>query len=61
MLKQAIEFSDGVIQGTDTISEDLVKHIKKTGKPFLAYKDELEYMDAFNEFYDDILAEAHVS
>jgi starch synthase len=61
MLKQAIEFSDGVIQGSDTISDDLVKHIKKTGKPFLGFKDELEYMDAFNEFYDDILAEAHVS
>ena len=35
MLKQSIEFSDGVIQGSDSISADLVKHIKKTGKPFL--------------------------
>jgi starch synthase len=61
MLKQAIEFSDGVIQGSETISDDLAKHIKKTGKPFLGYKDELEYMDAFNEFYDDILAEVQVS
>ena len=61
MLKQSIEFSDGVIQGSDSISADLVKHIKKTGKPFLAFKDELEYMDAFNEFYDGILAETAVS
>jgi len=34
MLKQAIEFSDGVIQGSDTISDDLVKHIKKNRKTF---------------------------
>lgn len=60
LLKQAIELSDGVIQACDVMNADIEKFIKKTGKPFLAPKGELEYMDSFNEFYDMILEEADV-
>lgn len=60
MLKQSIEFADGVIQATETINPELEKFIKKTGKQFLGFKNELEYMDSFNEFYDIILEEADV-
>ncbi|MBA3663046.1 MAG: glycogen/starch synthase [Bacteroidetes bacterium] len=60
MLKQSIEYADGVIQGSETLNADLEKFVKKSGKPFLTYKNELEYMDAFNEFYDEILEEENV-
>lgn len=60
LLKQAIEFSDGIIQGTENLNPELEKCIKKSAKPFLAYKNELEYVDAFNEFYDEMLAEATI-
>lgn len=60
LLKQSIEFADGVIQATESLNPDLEKFIKKTGKPFLGFKNELEYMDSFNEFYDLILEEANV-
>jgi starch synthase len=60
LLKQSIEFADGVIQATETINPELEKFIKKTGKQFLGFKNELEYMDSFNEFYDMILEEADV-
>lgn len=60
LLKQSIEFADGVIQATETINPDLEKFIKKSGKQFLGFKNELEYMDSFNEFYDLILEEADV-
>ncbi len=60
MQKQAIEFADAIIQGDETLNTDIEKHIKKTGKPFLAYKNEIEYVDAFNEFYDSILQEESV-
>lgn len=60
MLKQSIEFADGVIQGTEKLNPDLEKFIKKSGKPFLSFKNEVEYMDAFNEFYDVILEEENV-
>jgi starch synthase len=60
MLKQSIEFADGVIQGTENINPELEKFIKKSGKPFLPFKNELEYMDSFNEFYDIMLEDANV-
>jgi starch synthase len=60
LMKQAIEFSDGIIQGSEKMNPELEKFIKKTGKPFLGFKNELEYMDAFNEFYDEMLEEANV-
>jgi starch synthase len=60
MQKQAIEYADAVIQGDETLNADVEKYIKKTGKPFLAYKNEIEYLDAFNEFYDSILQEVDV-
>ncbi len=60
LLKQSIEFADGVIQASESLNPDLEKFIKKTGKPFLGFKNELEYMDSFNEFYDLILEEANV-
>ncbi len=60
MIKQSIEFADGVIQATETINPEIEKFVKKSGKQFLGYKNELEYMDSFNEFYDLILEEADV-
>ena len=60
MIKQSIEFADGIIQGSEKLNPDIEKFIKKSGKPFLTYKNELEYMDAFNEFYDEMLEEANV-
>ena len=60
MQKQAIEYADAVIQGDETLNTDIEKYIKKTGKPFLAYKNEIEYLDAFNEFYDSIFQEVDV-
>lgn len=60
MIKQSIDLADGVIQATETISPDIEKYLKKSGKQFLGFKNELEYMDSFNEFYDLILEEADV-
>jgi starch synthase len=57
-VKQALEFADGVIQGSEKINPELEKCIKKSGKPFLSYKNETEYMDACNDFYDVVLEEA---
>ncbi|MDX2173504.1 MAG: glycogen/starch synthase [Bacteroidota bacterium] len=60
MQKQAIEYADAVIQGSENLNSELEKFIKKSGKPFLEYKSETEYMDAFNEFYDSMLEEVVV-
>ena len=59
-VKQGIEFADGIIQGGEKINPELEKFIKKSGKPFLAYKNETEYVDACNDFYDMVLEEVNV-
>lgn len=60
LVKQSIEFADGVIQGSEKINPELDKFIKKSGKPFLGFKSETEYMDSCNDFYDMVLEEVNV-
>jgi starch synthase len=55
--KLAIDLADGVIIASETIHADLVKHIKKSGKPTLNFIADDSYIDAYSEFYDSILEE----
>lgn len=55
--KLAINHSDGVIQSSASINPALSEYIQSNpDKPFLGYQAEETYMDAFNEFYDQILS-----
>jgi len=52
----AIDFSDGVIQGSAQIHPNVKKYAKEDKNvPFLEYQSEETYIDAFNQFYDQIL------
>jgi len=53
--KLAINFADGVIQGSPEINKELDEHIKTISKPVLLYQDQEHYIDLFNNFYDLIL------
>ena len=54
--KLAIDFSDGVIQGSENVNEEVLKYIKeKEAVPFLSYQSPDEYIDKYNDFYDSIL------
>jgi starch synthase len=53
--KLAIKYSDGIIIGSEDINEELKKHLTTVNKPVLEFKDETEYIDAYNDFYDKIL------
>jgi starch synthase len=55
--KLAIEMSDAVIVGSETINKDLGQFLKTSKKPLLQYQTEQEYMDAYSQFYDTILNE----
>ena len=56
LTKLAIDFADGVIQGSETINQDILDYIAtKKDTPFLPYQSPETYMDAFNEFYDVVL------
>ncbi len=54
--KLAIKYSDGVIIGSEKINEELNSYIQTIQKPVLPFKDESEYIKAYNDFYDQILS-----
>jgi starch synthase len=54
--KVAIDFSDGVIQGSPEIHPEVKQYARqKENLPFLEYQPEDVYIDTFNDFYDRIL------
>jgi starch synthase len=55
MMKSAIDFSDGVIYGSEKINPELDEYIKSSGKPALEYMPVDTYIDAYDEFYNELL------
>lgn len=56
LTKLAIDFADGVIQGSKTINQEILDYISaKEDTPFLPYQSPETYMDEFNKFYDVVL------
>jgi len=56
LTKLAIDFSDGIIEGSLDLNPDLVEYAKsKKGIYYLSYQNEVNYIDEFNQFYDSIL------
>ena len=55
IIKAAIDFSDGIILGSPVINPELVEYLKESDKPYLEYQSPERYVDAYNEFYDEVL------
>lgn len=53
--KLAIDFSDGVILGSQKINKNIEDYIHNRGLPFLSYQNEDAYINAYADFYDKIL------
>jgi len=53
--KLAMRYADAVIIGSETINGELDSYIKTLNKPVLPYQDEEHFIDAYNDFYDQIL------
>ncbi len=53
--KLAINFSDGVIFGSETVHPELEAYVKDSGIPYLTYQLPENYVDSYNAFYDQIL------
>jgi starch synthase len=54
LTKLAIRYSDGVIQGSESISQELVDVTAEWNVPFLPYQDSECYIESYNDFYDQI-------
>jgi len=55
LTRMAIEMSDAAIIGSNEINKSIHKYINSLEKPVLEYKPEEEYIDAYSDFYDEIL------
>lgn len=53
--KAAIDNSDALIIGSESINPEIEKYLKDSGKPYLEFQSEETYIDAYNEFYDQII------
>lgn len=53
--KTAIDFSDGVIIGSQSIDGDVEGYLTAADKPVLTYQDPETYIDAYSDFYDEVL------
>lgn len=58
--KGAIEYSDGLILGSDEMSESIRKYWAGTDKPILQHQDGDNYLPSYLEFYQSMWAEAEV-
>ena len=53
--KQAIQYSDAVIYGCDTINPEIQEFVKESKLPTLEYQAEENYIERYSEFYDNLL------
>ena len=58
LAKLAIDYSDGVILGSENIENELVTYCKDAGLPVLPYNAESikdgSYIEDYNSFYDNL-------
>jgi starch synthase len=60
MIKAAVDFSDGIIFGSPEINLELKKYVIESGKPHLEFQPMDKYIDAYSDFYDEILVNESV-
>lgn len=58
--KTAIDFSDGIIIGSPDVNQEIVKYLNQIDKPVLNFQSMDTYIDAYNDFYDEILVNEQV-
>jgi len=54
LMKTALDFSDGIIYGSEKINPELEEYAKSLKKPILEYQSPENYVDAYNDFYDNL-------
>lgn len=57
MMKAAIDFSDGIIQGSEKVNPEILAYAKKSNKPMLTYQPKDKYINAYSVFYDELVDE----
>ncbi len=60
-MKTAIDYSDGIIVGSENVNKELLEYAEKSKLPMLAYQSEETYIDEFNKFYDRVLVNEEIA
>jgi starch synthase len=55
LMKAAIDFSDALIIGQETIQPGVQSYLDSSKKPYLNYHPMDSYIKAYNDFYDKVL------
>lgn len=61
IMKAAIDFADGLILGSPDINPELLSYVRESEKPTLEYQPMDNYLDAYSDFYDEILVNEPVT
>ncbi|MFH0999325.1 MAG: glycogen/starch synthase [Bacteroidota bacterium] len=56
LMKGAMQYSDALVINCKTIDPTIEKMIEESGKPVLPYPGKEKYVDAFDEFYNNLLS-----
>jgi len=56
LYKLGIQYADGIIKGSPTLSEEVEKTLLSCNKPVLEFQSPENYIESYNEFYDKILS-----
>lgn len=54
--KAAIDYSDAIVIGSPKINPELQEYLETIDKPILEYQDEENYINAYSDFYDEVMA-----
>ena len=54
LCKLAIDHSDGVIQNSATVDQEIISYAQQSNIPILDYQSPDNYIDPFNDFYDQV-------
>jgi len=53
--KFAIDYADAIVQASDNIDKDLLSYIDSSEKPFMTYPGAEDYVDAYQNFYNELI------
>ena len=53
----AIDYSDAIIQASPQIDNKVLSHIKSSEKPFMEYPGDEDYIDTYQDFYEQFIAQ----
>jgi starch synthase len=54
--KLAIDQCDAIIMGSPKVNEEVLAYAKASGKTFMEYKNKDEYVSAYSDLYDELVA-----